>query len=71
MQLLILKRNVTLDEELVKSSMNIILTYDLINIWRIRNPTTERFLWRQKNPLIQRRLNFWLFSKMKSMKQRT
>ena len=51
MQLLILKRNVTLHEELVKSSMNIILTYDLINIWRIRNPTTERFLWRQKKSL--------------------
>ena len=38
------------------------LTYDLIDIWRIRNPETERFTWRQKNPFIQRQLDFWLTS---------
>ena len=46
----------------VKSLEYIILTHDLIDIWRIRNPTTKRFTWRQKNPLIQRRLDFWLIS---------
>ena len=46
----------------VKSLENIILTHDLIDIWRIRNPITKRFTWRQKNPLIQRRLDFWLIS---------
>ena len=38
------------------------LTYDLIDIWRIQNPETKRFTWRQKNPFIQRRLDFWLTS---------
>ena len=46
----------------VKGLENIISTHDLIDIWRIRNPTTKRFTWRQKNPLIQRRLDFWLIS---------
>ena len=46
----------------VKGLENIMSTNDLIDIWRIRNPTTKRFTWRQKNPLIQRRLDFWLIS---------
>ena len=29
---------------------------DLVDIWRIRNPTVTRFTWRQKKPIIQRRL---------------
>ena len=36
--------------------------FDLVDIWRIRNPETKRFTWRQKNPLIQRRLDYWLIS---------
>ena len=36
--------------------------YDLVDIWRIRNPTDRRFTWRQKSPLIQRRLDYWLTS---------
>ena len=35
---------------------------DLVDIWRIRNPTERRFMWRQKSPIIQRRLDFWLVS---------
>ena len=38
------------------------LDFDLIDIWRIRNPGIKRFTWRQKKPLIQRRLDFWLLS---------
>lgn len=34
----------------------------LIDIWRIRHPNTRRFTWRQKTPLIERRLDFWLVS---------
>ena len=33
-----------------------------MEIWRIRNPETKRFTWRQKNQLIQRRLDYWLIS---------
>ena len=35
---------------------------DLVDIWRIRNPTATRFTWRQKKPIIQRRLDYWLVS---------
>ena len=36
--------------------------HDLIDIWRIRNPSEARFTWRQKTPIIQRRLDYWLIS---------
>ena len=34
----------------------------MVDIWRVRNPLTARFTWRQKTPVIQRRLDFWLVS---------
>ena len=46
--------------ESVKQIEDICLLHDLVDIWRIRNPETKRFTWRQKTPLIQRRLDFWL-----------
>ena len=39
-----------------------IIEHDLVDIWHIRNPTDTRFTWRQKPPLIQRRLDYWLIS---------
>ena len=46
----------------VKILEDICLEQDLIDIWRVRNPTEKRFTWRQKTPIIiiQRRLDFWL-----------
>ena len=41
---------------------DICLNYDLIDVWRTRNPDSTLFTWRQKKPLIQRRLDFWLIS---------
>ena len=35
---------------------------DLIDIWRIRNPYTQRFTLRQKTPLIHRRVDYFLVS---------
>ena len=35
---------------------------DLVHIWRVRSPTATRFTWRQKKPIIQRRLDYWLVS---------
>ena len=35
-----------------------IIEHDLVDMWRIRNPTDTRFTWRQKSPLIQRRLDY-------------
>ena len=33
-----------------------------MDIWRVRNLTDKRFTWRQKTPIIQRRLDFWLIN---------
>jgi exonuclease III len=49
--------------ESVKRKINTFLNdFDLIDIWRIRNPYLRQFTWRQKNPLVQSRLDFWLIS---------
>ena len=47
-------------KESCKKIENLCSSFDLIDIWRIRNPEVQRFTWRQKNPIIQRRLDFWL-----------
>ena len=49
-------------KESCKKIDNLCSSFDLIDIWRIRNPDARRFTWRQKNPMIQRRLDFWLIS---------
>ena len=46
--------------ESCKKIEDLFSSYDLTDIWRIRNPDTKRFTWRQKNPTIQRRL-IWTF----------
>ena len=45
-----------------KTVEDLCVEHDLVDIWRIRNPTAKRFTWRQKNPVIQRRLDYWLTS---------
>ena len=52
--------NITLDSDLdcsggrpftkdsVKNIQNLCLDFDLVDIWRIRNPESRRFTWRQK-----------------------
>ena len=47
-------------KESVNLIKNICLTHDLVDIWRVRNPTLRRFTWSQKKPVVQRRLDFWL-----------
>ena len=66
--------NVTIDPDLDCSGGNpvlkdsvecvedILMNYDLVDIWRIRNPDIKKFTWRQKSPIIQRRLDYWLIS---------
>ena len=36
--------------------------YELKDIWRILNPAIERYTFRQKNPLVQTRLDYFLIS---------
>ena len=50
------------EKESVKFLNSICLSYDLIDIWRTRNLDRKLFTWKQKNPLVQRRLDFWLIS---------
>ena len=46
----------------VKYIQVICLNFDLVDIWRVRNPECKRFTWRKKSPIIQRRLDYWLLS---------
>ena len=46
----------------VRNIQDLCLDFDLVDIWRVRNPQTKRFTWRQKSPFIQRRLDYWLIS---------
>ena len=49
-------------KESCKKIENLCSVFDLIDIWRIRNPDVKRFSWRQKNPAIQRCLDYWLIT---------
>ena len=46
----------------VRNIQDLCLDFDLVDIWRVRNPQIKRFTWRQKSPFIQRRLDYWLIS---------
>ena len=46
----------------VKYVEDMIIKHDLVDIWGIHNPTDTCFTWRQKSPLIQRHLDYWLIS---------
>ena len=35
---------------------------DLVDVWRVLNPDVERFTWRQRQPTVQCRLDFFLVS---------
>lgn len=66
--------NITMDPDLdcssgnpvlkdsVKCVENMMMSYDLADIWRIRNPKSKKFSWRQKSPIIQRHLDYWLIN---------
>ena len=46
----------------VKNIQDIMLEYNLIDIWRLRNPDKRQFTWSNRNPIMQRRIDFWLIS---------
>ena len=49
------KKSVWLIEDLMSA-------FNLVDIWRLRNPDKKQFTWRQKKPLIQRCIDYWLIS---------
>ena len=46
----------------VKRIQDLCLDFDLLDVWRIRNPESRRLTWRQKTAFIQRRLDYWLIN---------
>ena len=50
------------DGNVVKEMSTFIDEFDLVDIWRIRNPGCKCFTYRQRKPLIQSRLDYFLVS---------
>ena len=46
----------------LKELQTIISEYNLVDIWRARNPNLHHFTWHRANPLMMRRLDFFLIS---------
>ena len=36
--------------------------FDLIDVWRVMNPNTQKFTWRTYSPLVQRRVDYYFLS---------
>ena len=53
--------NTTLKES-VKALEDLLIQYDLVDIWRVRNPKSKKFTWHQIKPIVQRRLDYWFIS---------
>ena len=51
-----------LKREAISQLQTITLNFDLVNIWRVRNPTLRQFTWRRKTLLYMSRLDFLLIS---------
>ena len=52
----------TLKYNSIKKTQLLMIDYELLDIWRVRNPTLRQFTWRQKNPAKLRDLDFFLIS---------
>ena len=49
-------------ENIVTEMKSLMDTYDLIDIWRVRNSREKRYTFRQKTPLVQTRLDYFLIT---------
>ena len=50
------------DSDYVNHIKSFCESHNMIDIWRILNPTSQRYTWRQTNPLRQSRLDYWFTS---------
>ena len=54
------------DNNVLRAIHNFLDTFDLVDIWRVRNPHQRQYTWRQKKKkkktLIQSRLDLWFIS---------
>ena len=49
-------------QDSVKCVEDVMTNNNLVDIWRIRNPNSKKFSWRQKSPIVQRHLDYWFIS---------
>jgi exonuclease III len=54
--------NYSINQHSMDSLEMLMEKFNLNDSWRIKNPNTKRFSWRQSKPLIQCRLDYWLIS---------
>ena len=54
----------TLGESISTEMKNLMNEFELIDIWRLKNSNTKRYTYRQKRPLIQTRLDYFLITKL-------
>ena len=52
----------SLKKESVGQIKALMAEFDLIDIWRVRNPTYRKFTWRRSKPVTLRRLDYFLVS---------
>ena len=41
---------------------SLLIDLGLVDFWRLKNPTTKRFTYRQRRPLVQSRLDYFMIS---------
>ena len=49
-------------KKIVEHIEEIQMTFNLNDIWRVKNPKKKSFTWSQKSPFIFCRLDYWLIS---------
>ena len=56
------KMHIRLKTKSINVIKQIMETYNLLDIWRVRNPSIKSYTWRSLQPLVQRRLDYFLIS---------
>ena len=49
-------------QDVVTKIHELMLDFNLVDIWRLRNPDKKCYTWKQNKPLVQCRLDYWLIS---------
>jgi exonuclease III len=49
-------------ETVTTEMKHLLIDYGLVDIWRVKNPITKRFTYRQKRPLVQSRLDYFMIT---------
>ena len=52
----------SLKKESIKLIQNLMNDFDLVDVWRLHNPTYKKFSWRHTKPVTMKRLDFFLVS---------